>query len=85
MGKIQKYEVLTMEISKGLKELNPADQQLFQACYNLDVDKAAEAILNRANVNATIEECGTSGITPLLYTIDHTSIFDINKRRQNEY
>ena len=24
MGKVQKYEVLTMEISEGLKELNPA-------------------------------------------------------------
>ena len=64
-----------MEISEGLKELNPADQQLFLACYNLDVDKAAEAILNGANVNATIEECGTSGITPLLYTIDNISVF----------
>ena len=64
-----------MEISKELKKLNPADQQLFLACYNLDVDKAAEAILNGANVNATIEECGTSGITPLLYAIDHTSVF----------
>ena len=74
-----------MEISEGLKELNPADQQLFLACYNLDVDKATEAILNGANVNATIEECDTSGITPLLYTINHTSIFDINERRQNEY
>ena len=42
-------------------------------------------IRNGANVNAAIEECGTSGITPLLYMIDHTSIFDINKRRQNEY
>ena len=83
MGKVQKYEVLTMEISEGLKELNPADQQLFPACYNLDVDKAAEAILNGANVNAAID--GTSGITPLLYTIDHTSIFDINEGRQNEY
>ena len=41
-----------MEISEGLKELNPADQQLFLACCNLDVDKAAEAILNGANVNA---------------------------------
>ena len=75
MGKIQKYEVLTMEISEELKKLNPADQQLFLACYNLDVDKAAEAIRNGANVNATIEECGTSGITPLLYAIDHTSVF----------
>ena len=74
-----------MEIYEGLKELNPADQQLFLACDNLDVDKAAEAIRNGANVNATIEECGTSGITPLLYTIDHTSIFDINEGRQNEY
>ena len=60
-----------MEISKELKKLNPADQQLFLACGNLDVDKAAEAILNGANVNAT----GTSGITPLLYAIDHTSVF----------
>ena len=85
MGKVQKYEVLTMEIPEALKELNPADQQLFLACGNLDVDKAAEAIRNGANVNATIEECGTSGITPLLYTIDHTSIFDINEGRQNEY
>ena len=85
MGKVQKYEVLTMEIPEALKELNPADQQLFLACYNLDVDKAAEAILNGANVNATIEECGTSGITPLLHAIDHTSIFDINEGRQNEY
>ena len=50
MGKVQKYEVLTMEIPEGLKELNPADQQLFLACGNLDVDKAAEAILNGANV-----------------------------------
>ena len=74
-----------MEIPEELKELNPADQQLFLACGNLDVGKAAEAILNGANVNATIEECGTSGITPLLYTIDHTSIFDINEGRQNEY
>ena len=74
-----------MEIYEGLKEFNPADQQLFLACGNLDVDKAAEAIRNGANVNATIEECGTSGITPLLYTIDHTSIFDINEGRQNEY
>ena len=41
----------------------------------MDVDKAAEAILNGANVNATIEECGTSGITPLLYTIDNISVF----------
>ena len=64
-----------MEISEGLKELNPADQQLFLACYNLDVDKAAEAILNGANVNATIEERHTSGITPLLYTIDNISVF----------
>ena len=46
MGKVQKYEVLTMEIPEELKELNPADQQLFLACGNLDVDKAAEAILN---------------------------------------
>ena len=46
MGKIQKYEVLTMEISEELKELNPADQQLFLACYNLDIEKAAGAILN---------------------------------------
>ena len=75
MGKVQKYEVLTMEIPEDLKELNPADQQLFLACYNLDVDKAAEAIRNGANVNATIEECGTSGITPLLYTIDNTAVF----------
>ena len=75
MGKVQKYQVLTMEISEGLKELNPADQQLFLACYNLDVDKAAEAIRNGANVNATIEEYGTSGITPLMYAIDHTSVF----------
>ena len=66
-----------MEFSEELKKLNPADQQLFLACYNLDVDKAAEAIRNEAHVNATIEECGTSGITPLLYAIDHTSIFDI--------
>ena len=64
-----------MDISEDLKELNPADQQLFLACYNLDVDKAAEAIRNGANVNATIEECGTSGITPLLYTIDNTAVF----------
>ena len=49
MGKVQKYEVLTMEIPEELKELNPADQQLFLACGNLDVDKAAEAILNGAN------------------------------------
>ena len=62
-------------IPEELKELNPADQQLFLACYNLDVDKAAEAIRNGANINATIEECGTSGITPLLYAIDHTSVF----------
>ena len=75
MGKVQKYEVLTMEIPKELKELNPADQQLFLACSNLDVDKAAEAIRNGANVNATIEECGTSGITPLLYAIDNTAVF----------
>ena len=75
MGKVQKYEVLTMEIPKELKELNPADQQFFLACGNLDVDKAAEAIHNGANVNATIEEHGTSGITPLLYAIDHTSVF----------
>ena len=74
-----------MEFSEELKKLNPTDQQLFLACYNLDVDKAAEAILNGANVNATIEECDTSGITPLLYTIDHTSVFDINERKQNEY
>ena len=45
-GKVQKYEVLTMEIPEELKELNPADQQLFLACGNLDVDKAAEAIRN---------------------------------------
>ena len=64
-----------MEIYEGLKELNPADQQLFLACGNLDVDKAAEAIRNGANVNATIEEYGTSGITPLMYAIDHTSVF----------
>jgi len=51
----------------------------------LDVDNAAEAILNGANENAAIEEEGISSITPLLYTIDHTSIFDINERRQNEY
>ena len=74
-----------MEFSEELKKLNPADQQLFLACYNLDVDKAAEAILNGANVNAAIEEDGISSITPLLYTIDHTSVFDINERRQNEY
>ena len=64
-GKVQKYQVLTMEISEGLKELNPADQQLFLACYNLDVDKAAEAVRNGANVNAATEEDGISGITPL--------------------
>ena len=64
-----------MEIPEELKELNPADQQLFLACYNLDVDKAAEAIRNGANVNATIEEWGTSGITPLLYAIDNTAVF----------
>ena len=58
-----------MKIPEELKKLNPADQQLFLACYNLDVDKAAEAILNGANVNATIEERQNSGITPLLYTI----------------
>ena len=75
MSKVQKYEVLTMEIPEKLKELNPADQQLFLACYNLDVDKAAEAIRNGANVNATIEEYGTSGITPLLHAIDNTSVF----------
>jgi hypothetical protein len=51
----------------------------------LDVDKAAEAIRNGVNVNAAIEEDGISSITPLLYAIDHTSVFDINKRRQNEY
>ena len=65
MGKVQTYQVLTMEISEGLKELNPADQQLFLACYNLDVDKAAEAIRNGMNVNAAIEEDGISSITPL--------------------
>ena len=54
-----------MEIPEELKELNPADQQLFLASDNLDVDKAAEAIRNGASVNATIEEYGTSGITPL--------------------
>ena len=75
MGKVQKHEVLTMEISEELKKLNPADQQLFLACGNLDVDKAAEAIRNGANVNATIEEYGTSGITPLMYAIDNTSVF----------
>ena len=75
MGKVQKYEVLTMEIPEELKELNPADQQLFLACYNLYVDKAAEAIRNGANVNAAIEEHGISGITPLMYAIDHTSVF----------
>ena len=64
-----------MEISEELKKLNPADQQLFLACGNLDVDKAAEAIRNGANVNATIEEYGTSGITPLMYAIDNTSVF----------
>jgi len=64
-----------MKNFKELKVLNPVDQQLFLACYNLDVDKAAEAILNGANVNATIEEYGTSNITPLLYAIDHTSVF----------
>ena len=85
MGKVQKNVVLTMEISEKLKELNPADQQLFLACYNLDVDKAAEAIRNGVNVNAAIEEDGISSITPLLYAIDHTSVFDINERRQNEY
>jgi len=53
--------------------------------FRLDVDNAAEAILNGANENAAIEEEGISSITPLLYTIDHTSIFDINERRQNEY
>ena len=74
MGKVQKYEVLTMEIPEELKELNSADQQLFLACGNLHVDKAAEAIRNGANVNATIEEYGTSGITPLLYVIDHTYV-----------
>ena len=74
-----------MKISKELKELNPADQQPFPACYNLDADKAAGAIRNGANVNAAIEEDGISSITPLLYAIDHTSVFDINKRRQNEY
>ena len=75
MSKVQKYEVLTMEIPEKLKELNPADQQLFLACYNLDVDKAAEAIRNGANVNATIEDYSISGITPLLYAIDNTSVF----------
>ena len=75
MSKVQKYEVLTMEIPEELKELNPADQQLFLACGNLDVDKAVEAIRNGANVNATIEECGVSNITPLLYTIDNTAVF----------
>ena len=64
-----------MEISEELKNLNPADQQLFLACYNLDIEKAAEAIRNGANVNATIEECGSSGITPLLHAIDYTSVF----------
>jgi ankyrin repeat protein len=64
-----------MDISEELKELNSADQQLFLACYNLDVDKAAEAIRNGANVNATIEECGVSNITPLLYAIDNTAVF----------
>ena len=64
-----------MEIPEELKELNPADQQLFLACGNLDIDKAVEAIRNGANVNATIEEYGTSGITPLMYAIDHTSVF----------
>ena len=64
-----------MEISEELKKLNPADQQLFPACYNLDVDKAAEAIRNGVNVNAAIEEDGISSITPLLYAIDHTSVF----------
>ena len=63
-----------MEISEELKELNPADQQLFPACKNLDVDKAADAIRNGANVNATIEEYGISGITPLLYALDKTSV-----------
>ena len=64
-----------MEISEELKKLNPADQQLFLACCNLDVDKAAEAILNGANVNAAIEEYGTSGITLLLHAIDNTAVF----------
>ena len=75
MDKVQKYEVLTMEISEKLKVLNSADQQLFLACGNLDADKAAEAIRNGANVNATIKEYGTSGITPLMYAIDNTSVF----------
>ena len=44
MDKVQKYEVLTMEISEKLKVLNSADQQLFLACGNLDADKAADAI-----------------------------------------
>ena len=65
-----------MEIPEELKELNLADQQLFLACYNLDVDKAAEAIRNGASVNATIEEYGTSCITPLLYALDHTYVTD---------
>ena len=76
IGKAQKYEVLTMEIPEELKELNPADQQLFLACGNLDVDKAAEAIRNGANVNATIEEYSISGVTPLMYVIDNTYVTD---------
>ena len=48
--------------------------------FRLDVDNAAEAIRNGANVNAAIEEDGISNITPLLYAIDHTSVFDINER-----
>ena len=64
-----------MEISEKLKELNSADQQLFLACGNLDADKAADAIRKGANVNATIEEYSISGITPLLYAIDNTSVY----------
>jgi ankyrin repeat protein len=58
-------------ISQSSDDLSPADTELFEACSEEDVDAAAEALKNGANINA-ISPRGSQ--TPLMQSVLHGKI-----------